>query len=124
MRHIEENMQMNCVRWFELQYGSLARKLHHSPNGGRRDAREGARFKRMGTRAGFPDLGLYIARHGYHGLFIEMKADKGVQTPSQKQWQRMLESEGYAYRICRDFYEFKDIVEWYLSYRDGFQNEM
>lgn len=59
MRHIEENMQIACARWFGLQYPRYAQLLHHSPNGGRRNYIEAARFKAMGTKAGFPDFVLF-----------------------------------------------------------------
>ena len=51
--------------------------IHHSPNGGKRNAREAAKFKRMGTRSGFPDLFLAYPNKQYAGLFIELKAEGG-----------------------------------------------
>lgn len=115
MRHIEEDTQVNCVRWFDLIHPELALRLHHSPNGGRRTAREGARFKAMGTRAGFPDLQLCVARGPYHGLFIEMKSPTGTQQPSQKLFQEVLTAEGYCYKVCRSFDEFRQIITEYLK---------
>lgn len=107
-------MQVQCVRWFSLAYPRLAPLLHHSPNGGRRNAREGARFKAMGTRKGFPDLVLFFPSKDYHGLFIEMKSEKGRQQPSQKEWQRQLEWAGYKYVVCRSFGEFMTEIKEYL----------
>ena len=114
MRHIEENTQEQCVRWFELAYPKLARLLHHSPNGGRRNAIEGARFKAMGTRKGFPDLVLFFPSKEFHALFIEMKSPKGRQQPSQKIWQRQVEWAGYKYVICRSVEDFIAEVNAYL----------
>ena len=115
MRHVEENMQIMCVRWFGLQYPQFSDRLHHSPNGGRRNAREGARFKAMGTRAGFPDLFLAVARDGWHGLFVEMKSDEGRQSAGQREWQRIAAEEGYRYEVCRSFDDFEKIVNEYLK---------
>lgn len=115
MRHIEESIQMQCVQWMQWQYPDIAMLLHHSPNGGKRNAREGARFKAMGTRAGFPDLALYIANSHYHALFIELKTDKGRQTDTQKQWQERLTSQGYQYSVCRNFEQFVNIITDYLN---------
>lgn len=115
MRHIEEDLQANCVTWMRLQYPREFAFLHHSPNGGKRNAREGARFKGMGTKAGFPDLQLCLPRRGYHGLFIEMKTATGQQTASQKQWQEMLTQEGYAYIVCRSFEQFRNIINHYIN---------
>ena len=114
MRHIEEHTQEQCVRWFELAYPKLAGLLHHSPNGGRRNAREGARFKAMGTRKGFPDLVLFFPAKRFHGLFIEMKTAKGKQQPSQKVWQERAERAGYKYAICRSVEEFVAEINGYL----------
>lgn len=83
--HAEDDLQMQCVSWFRLQFPQLARLLHHSPNGGRRDAREGARFKQMGTQAGFPDLILLVAAKGYHALLLELKTRTGRQQDSIKE---------------------------------------
>src|SRR5690606_17520809 len=59
---------------------------HHSPNGGHRDIREAAKFKRLGTSAGFPDLELPYARKGYHGLYIELKRVKGGKLSDRQEW--------------------------------------
>lgn len=115
MRHEEDDLQMQCVTWFRYQYRNYAMLLHHSPNGGRRDAREGARFKQMGVVAGFPDLILCVARGGYHGLFIEMKSRTGRQEQSQKVMQTLLEKEGYKYVLCRSLLEFMNIINNYMQ---------
>lgn len=115
MKHIEEDLQQTCCRWMAYQYPKEYAFLHHSPNGGKRNAREAARFKAMGTKAGFPDLQLCLPRRGKHGLFIELKTDKGTQTEYQKNWQKMLTSEGYAYLVCRSFEQFCNIINKYLQ---------
>lgn len=74
---LEQKAILAWARWQKWADGKLADYLHHSPNGGARSGREGANFKRMGTKAGFPDLFLFIPHGGYHGLFIELKRPKG-----------------------------------------------
>lgn len=115
MRHIEEDMQVVCVKWFGYQYPQYFALLHHSPNGGFRNSREAGRFKAMGTRAGFPDLVLLVPRNGYHALFVEMKTRAGCQTEFQKRYQSALEKEGYLYIICRSVEEFIRCVSEYLK---------
>lgn len=88
--HSEDDLQMQCVTWFRLQFPKFARLLHHSPNGGRRNAREGARFKRMGVQPGFPDLVLLVASQDCHALFIELKSATGRQEDSQKEYQALV----------------------------------
>ena len=113
--HAEDDLQMQCVRWFRLQFPQLARLLHHSPNGGRRDAREGARFKQMGTQPGFPDLILLVPSKGYHALMLELKTCTGRQQESQKEYQRLIEEQGYKYLIVRTLEQFQQEVNTYLS---------
>ena len=113
--HAEDDLQMQCVRWFRLQYPQLARLLHHSPNGGRRDAREGARFKQMGTQAGFPDLILLVASQGYHALLLELKTRTGRQQDSQKEYQQLAEAQGYRYVVIRSLKAFMDEVNTYMK---------
>ncbi len=114
MRHEEDSLQMQCVAWFGWQFPTLRRLLHHSPNGGRRDAREGARFKQMGVQAGFPDLLLLVASGGKHGLFIELKSRTGKQSAFQKEYQELVESQGYGYEVVRTLQQFISVVRNYL----------
>lgn len=115
MRHIEDSLQKTCVQWFSLAYRPYYRLLHHSPNGGKRNAIEAAKFKAMGVRAGFPDLILCVARGKYHGLFIELKTAKGRQTENQKGFQKALEAQGYRYEVVRSLDEFRRIVTQYMN---------
>ena len=94
MRHIEEDIQMACVKWFDYTYPKLSKLLHHSPNGGKRNVREAARFKRMGVRAGFPDLILLYPVKMFNCLCIEMKSDKGTQTINQMEWAELVKRAG------------------------------
>lgn len=115
MRHIEDTLQKTCVSWFSLQCPKYAKLLHHSPNGGKRNATEAAKFKAMGVRAGFPDLILCIARQGYHGLFIELKTAKGRQSDNQKYYEYVLEEQGYRYEVVRSLEDFRNLINEYLS---------
>lgn len=112
-RQREAELQRACVRWFRLQYPQYL--LFHVPNGGRRNAREAAFLKLEGVVAGIPDLFLAVGRHGFHGLFIEMKAGKNTTTPAQKEMMERLYRAGYSCAVCRSFEEFRDEVMKYLQ---------
>lgn len=114
MRYKEEQLQIECVRWFSLQYPEYAILLHHSPNGGYKTAFEGMAFKRMGTRAGFPDLILLLPRGTRPFLCIEFKSGKGQQTDNQRAYQQAVESVGAVYAVCRSFDDFISTIENYL----------
>lgn len=114
-RHIEQSLQISCVRWFDLQYPSLRLRLHHSPNGGKRNSIEAAKFKAMGTRAGFPDFVLLVSVGSCPFLGIELKTDKGKQSPAQHAYQEEFEKMGARYEIVRTIEEFIDIVNRYIN---------
>lgn len=114
MRHLEDDLQISCVKWFGMQYPKLADLLHHSPNGGKRNVIEAARFKAMGVRAGFPDLILLHPSGEYHFLCIELKTKKGVQSKFQKHYQSLIESEGGKYVLCRSIENFILEIKNYL----------
>lgn len=114
-RHEESDLQTACVRWFRLQYPSLALSLFAVPNGGSRNLREAARMKGEGVTAGVADLILLVPRSGYASLCIEMKSAAGRQRPEQKAWQQAVEKAGNRYVVCRSFDEFRAVVDDYLS---------
>ena len=89
--------------------------LYHPANGGKRNAREGARLKRMGVRAGVSDYHLPIARGGYHGLWVELKAGRGKPTVSQVDWLQRMRDAGHDAHVATGWIEAKLIIERYLN---------
>lgn len=114
MLHEESRLQIQCVRWFRLQFHHLAANLIAIPNGGARRKSEAAIMKAEGVTAGAADLALFFPRGQYHGLFIEMKTPVGRQTEKQKEWQDAVETAGYKYVIARSIDQFIKIVNDYL----------
>jgi len=114
-RHIEDRLQISCVEWFDLKHPDMKLLLHHSPNGGHRNVIEAAKFKKMGVRAGFPDLILLEANNDYPLMGIELKTKIGRQSPYQRAYQREFERLGYKYVVIRSLDEFIKEVENYLS---------
>ena len=114
MKHLEDDLQKACVRWFEMQYPTLSRALHHSPNGGRRNVREGARFKAQGVRPGFPDLVLYKTSGRFVGLAVELKIKPNTLTEQQEWWLGWLQSQGWQISVCYELKDFMNVVEVYL----------
>ncbi len=110
----ESQIQHDCLAWFRLQYPNLSLLLFAVPNGGRRDAKTGARMKYEGVLKGVSDLILLIPKKGYASLCIEMKTPKGVQSEEQRKWQREAERCRNRYVVCRSLPEFKKAVNEYL----------
>lgn len=116
MRHLEARLQQACVTWFNMQHRELYGLLYSSLNGVYTTATQARTAVAEGMIAGVADLTLSVARHGYHGLFIELKnGSRGRQSAAQKAWQEKVEAQGYRYVIVRDFYTFRRAIESYLS---------
>ena len=99
----------NIVRLPELEL------LFHIPNGGRRDRLEAARLKKEGVKAGVSDLFLPVARKGYHGLWIEMKAGDNKPTAAQIKWLSSMKKQGYATAVCYTWTAAAELIEKYLK---------
>ena len=117
MKHIEDSEQITLFKWAQFQSGRFPELglMFHIPNGGKRDAREGARFKAMGVKAGVPDIFLPVAYGKYHGLFIELKAPGGRPSASQKDYLSAITAQGYRAVICYGWEEAAKIITEYLE---------
>lgn len=113
-RHLESQMQINCVRWFRYQFPQYQKLLFSVPNGGRRTATEAKILKAEGVVAGVSDLILLVPAHGFFALCIEMKVKPNKQSDYQKEWQTLVEGYGYQYAVIYTFEEFRDLVNEYL----------
>jgi hypothetical protein len=86
------------------------------PNGGHRHPAVAAKLKAEGVRPGVLDLFLPVARHGWHGFFIELKVDDNKPSEAQLEWKRNLTAEGYLCHIVYDHVaEVIGLIEWYLE---------
>lgn len=97
-----------------MLHPDLAKVLFSVPNGGQRDKITGAILKAEGVVAGVSDLLLLHPSGQYHGLCIEMKTPKGRQQPSQIEWQRAVEQQGFKYIVCHSVDEFLEKTDSYL----------
>lgn len=133
MKKHEDSIQRAVMTWARWQTlapiginGKLSHFIHHSPNGGYRSKSEGRNFKLMGTKAGFPDLFLFIPKGGYHGLFVELKTPKG-KTKNGKTRQagqvsdlqqtmiNRLNTQGYKAVVCYGYDEAVQAIKEYLG---------
>jgi hypothetical protein len=95
----EDRIQAAMVDWLHHQE-RLGRLLFFAvPNGGKMNPAAGARFKRLGTRAGVPDI--VILFKGGRGLFVEVKTPVGVLSKVQRGWRDAVQEFGYAWRLVR-----------------------
>lgn len=119
----EHDHQKALFDWAErskTKHPELAR-MFAVPNGGHRHAAVAAKLKAEGVRKGVPDIMLPVARHGFHGLFIELKtpAENGKRagraTKEQLQWLTDLSDQGYLTAVCFGWDSAKTTIEGYLE---------
>ena len=113
----EDQEQMTVMSWAhrtKFKDGRLSDYLFHIPNGGSRNIIEATKLKKMGVKAGVPDLQLIVPNGLVHGLWIELKAKKGTLQPSQKIMIQRLEAQGYMCKVCFGADEAINEIKKYL----------
>lgn len=121
LKATESGEQQALIEWADLQAHKHKelKMLVHIPNEGKRSREYGAELKRMGLRAGFPDLFLAVPKlvDGvlYGGLFIELKVKGNKCTENQKKWLRRLSEQGYKTEVCYGCSEAIKVIKEYLG---------
>lgn len=83
------------IRWPVVQL------LIHVPNSGAGPLKGMAgKMKAMGVKPGVADLFLPVAKQGFHGLWIELKASGGRLTEYQKKWLAEMQSQRYKATVA------------------------
>jgi hypothetical protein len=113
----EESHQKAFFQWLSLNHPTAYALTWHCPNGGKRNAIEGAKFKEMGVKPGVPDVFMAVPIHPYHGLFIEFKAGKNKLTPYQETMMSSLSKEKYRVELCYSVDDAIEVVKAYLAWR-------
>lgn len=112
----EDQIHTTLVAWLkQIQHQGRNLLFFHSPNGGYRNAQEGAKFKRMGVLAGVSDITLLEPTKTHHGLFIELKKNDGRLTQSQKVFLAKASERGYATAVCYSVAQAQREVTNYLA---------
>ena len=109
----ESDEQRQLIQWARSKpWGQF---LFHIPNESVGGYGWMIRNRQMGMKKGVPDLMLPIPMHGYHGLFIEMKAAGGRLSNEQKGWLKALETFGYRAVACVGWEAAKNELEGYMK---------
>jgi len=118
--HDEQAAVIDWARRHEMRHPELY-WLHSSLNGIVIPAPPATRariinhMKAEGMRKGVPDLSLPLARRGFHGMYIEMKAENGKLTPEQKDFMAYAEAAGYLDSVCFSADDAIDQLKWYIG---------
>lgn len=118
MRHEEDDHQKALFEWAQLATVGGIRVgdyLYASANGGKRNIKEAARMKAQGVKAGVSDLHLPIARGGFIGLWIELKAPKGKASQLQIDWVNKMAEQGHMALFCYGWTAAKQTITDYLN---------
>ena len=113
----EERLQSEVVKYIRLKYPKVK---YCASLGGQYQPFQSQRnrARRTGYSKGFPDLFIYEARNGYHGVALEIKTIKGRATKEQKEWIEALNERGYKASICKGLPEILDLIDNYLNEKD------
>lgn len=117
----EHAEQCSLMDWAQMAYGKHPelRWLYATPNGGFRHPSTAAKLKAEGAKAGVCDLFLPVARGGYHGLYIEMKRQKGGRvSPEQADFIDFVTRHGYRAEVCAGWIVARDVIVDYLNGSD------
>lgn len=108
----ERRNQIQCVNWFRFEYPKNL--IFHIPNGGKRGRIVLSLLKAMGAVSGIPDLFIPLPKSGYHGLWVEMKSDKGSLSDEQREIHAYLKGQGYEVLTIKEFESFQSEVGSYM----------
>jgi len=86
-------------------------------------ARVGAIRKRMGCRAGTPDLLILKPSVKYHGMSLELKVKGGHISKEQEAFAERMKQKGYYAVIMQPKYEPMEALEWVQKEIDYYLQE-
>lgn len=120
MKHLEATYQQQVIEWSKWAYKANPTRypnldlLHYSLNGVKLSQSQSRIAKGQGMLSGVPDLFLPVPRQNYHGLYIEMKSEKGRVTENQEWFLQNAANVGYAVAVCYSAQEaIKRIQDYY-----------
>lgn len=125
MRHIEHQHQVALIDWAtrmplpsaaDVKPGSrVADYLLAIPNGGHRNKATAGKLKAEGVKPGVSDTMLPLRRHGYAGLWLELKAPKCMPTDLQYAWLERMVLAGYQAEWADDWIKAATIIAGYVG---------
>lgn len=107
-------MQIACADYLRYQYPHvlwchIGNERHTSPA-------RGAKLKKMGVKAGMPDILIFHTDgRGHHGVAIELKIKPNKLTKAQKEVLNDLSAQGWVTAVVEEFCGFKKLVDSWLA---------
>jgi len=121
MKKSEHDEQKAVIKWADAMSGKYPclRWLHAIPNAAKRSYKLAAYMKAEGMKSGVFDLFLPYPCNGYHGLYIEMKAHRGMVSENQREFEAWVVSQGYQAVICWSADAAIEAISEYISANDA-----
>lgn len=104
----ENEMLPAMVRWFRDAYPEIAHLMVHVPRANKTLEKKGATF-------GSADLIILYPANGLHSLCVQVLNRTERNSDAHKRWRILVENEGSKCVTIRDFAEFVNAVESYLT---------
>ena len=118
----EHSMQRSVIAWANLMAVRKPplRWLYANANGGDRGGGirgivAAGKMNAEGVKRGVPDLFLPVPRGRYHGLYLEMKSERGKLSSEQKEWLAYLGESGYRTCVAFSVLEATSCILEYLD---------
>lgn len=110
----ESKIQQEIVMFFRnnycLKHHNPRCAIFSVPNEGR-NPREQMQKKQTGLMSGVSDLILVVNGRVF---FLEIKDEKGVQQPKQKDFEKTILAQGLNYTVLRSLNEFKIFLDMFV----------
>lgn len=115
----EQILQINLMNWFKHEYPQFAEDIHHFANERKCSYQEGRTLKKMGVTKGISDIFLAVPtfesnRTLFHGLWLELKTEKGRATHEQMEFIHNKNQRGYYAVVTWGLEAAKEIIKVYL----------
>lgn len=111
----EDHIQYQIVEWMKYAHKE-AFFIHVANEGrGRISFTQMEKIKGLGVKKGAPDLLFFDARHGFHGLAIEVKTPTGTVSREQQQFLTQLSHRGWLTHVARSFEKAQQIINDYYG---------
>lgn len=109
----ETNIQVAVANYLRYKHPGILFTI--APSGIKLGIRTAKMLKAMGYRAGTPDLMIFEPLGGFHGLFMELKTEKGKLMPNQAGFIATLNHSGYKAVVCYGYNEAVACLDGYLQ---------
>ena len=110
----EHYIQVRLFYLLERDYPDFYYHAYSVPNGGLRAKRTAAELLHEGVKDGVPDMQISVPRGTYHGMYLEVKTDKGRASSHQLERVSKLCAVGYYAVICHGFDECWQAINKYV----------